>query len=117
MIKNLSYEDYRENYSVSPGGRVPEESFFAALKKAERFLNTLTFGRIREAEPTEDTIACLCDLAELFYEESMRSGIRSETVDGYSAYYDYQEGVLKRASDIAAMYLSGSGLLFQGVTQ
>ncbi len=117
MIKNFSYEDYEENFSLSPARRVPEESFFAALNKAECFLNTITFGRIRETEPTEDTVACLCELAELFYEESMRAGLRSETVDGYSAYYDYQKGVMKRASEIAAMYLSGSGLLFHGVVQ
>lgn len=117
MNFDLSYEEYEEHFNLSPARRVPEERFFAALHKAVCFLSTLTFGRIRTAEPTEDTVACLCELAELFYEDSMRQGLKSETADGYSACYDEESSVMKRAADIAALYLSGSGLLFQGVAQ
>ena len=115
MTENLDYKLYEERFCISASRQIPEDRFQAALKKAERFLNVVTFGRLSHAEPTEDTSACLCELAELFYEESFRSGLKSETADGYSATYDGD--IFRRASEIASMYLAGSGLMFQGVAE
>ena len=113
MKENVSYDLYAESFALSPASRVPEDCFLAAMRKAESYLSSVTFGRIAYAEPTEDVLACLCELAELFYRESMRGGRVSENNDGYAVTYD-EDDFYRSALEIVKLYLCGTGLLYQG---
>lgn len=93
--------------------KIPLESFYLWEKRAIAALNRFTARDITES-PDEDVKMCICEVAEFLYEKARRSGIVSENNDGYSVRFE-KGNTDKGIYEIAARWLSKSGLLFRGV--
>ncbi len=109
----IDYNEYVTRYQVDEAAVIPERLFLAYLTKAVCFLESATMGRI-DSVPEERGKRCACELAELFYKHFLRQGITREDNDGYSVTYDGASAE-KEAGRIAALYLSGTGLLYRGI--
>ena len=100
---------YGRTYKES--AKIPIESFNIWAKKA---IGTLNYFTCRDVSQMEDfnVKMCICEVAELLYEQSKRRGIKSENNDGCSVSYDLNcDG---EAIGIIKKWLSGSGLLYRG---
>ncbi|MBQ4109705.1 MAG: hypothetical protein IJC74_02360 [Clostridia bacterium] len=103
---------YCDIYSLG-ANRIPEEICEKYLAKATAFLNGL-FTSPLTGEVSCDVKHATCEIAEAFYLDDGKKGIKSEQNDGYSVSYDDYD-VLKNAVDIALIYLGNSGLLYRGI--
>lgn len=119
MKQYADYEFYEEKFC---GNVIKEETLFQKLSiEASYFLDELTLGRITEED--EAIKLAVCAIAEIgFYEHKENSGdqIASETVGPHSVSYvkksrtseDYRKDKIRKAR----MYLSGTGLLYRGLS-
>ena len=99
-------------YTDTYGGLLPEGEFLKALPKAQAYLRGATRGR----PLAFDTNVCfaLCELCDIFAQESDRRGISSESCDGYGVSYRAREGISDEAWETVKIYLESSGLLYGG---
>lgn len=103
-------------YNESFGGdcKIPAEKFPLWEKRADAVLGKITGGKSNTAKYDERVKMCICEIAEFLYEENERCGVVSENNDGYSA--KYENGDIKtKICNIAAMWLSGTDILYRGV--
>ena len=104
----VDYSYYSEVYC----GSLSEEEFAKVYPKAMAYFYGATRGRVKEA----DTSVCfaLCELCDVFYEETSRENIVSESCDGYSVRYRENENTYSLAWDVLTTYLETSGYLYGG---
>lgn len=119
MFANYSY--YTDSWA---GTLIPAQEFNSYARKAERLINYIVSGGVKEV--TEPVKNAVCAAAEAAYElrksiENIPQGIKSENTDGYNVTYkDYNADDLadreKRAMFKAIRQeLYNTGLLYQGV--
>ncbi len=107
----MLYEEYLERTFASEP--VPEKEFGFYRDKAEKLIETLTFGRSRDSELEE--VACAeTELIQFFFENGGARGIVSESNDGYSVTYA-AGGEPAAARDIVRQWLGDTGLMYAGV--
>lgn len=110
----IPYSDYVSRYQLDNAAVIPEEKFLPFLSKAEQVLDNLLMGNLHKIADTEAAKHCLCEIAELLFKTALRQGIKSEDNDGYRVTY----GALcveNGACEIAARYLSATGLMYRGI--
>jgi len=119
MFADYSY--YTDSWA---GTLIPAQEFNSYARKAERLINYIVNGGVKEV--TDEVKNAVCAAAEVAYElrqsvANIPQGIKSENTDGYSVTYkDYNADDLadreKRAMFKAIRQeLYNTGLLYQGV--
>lgn len=120
----MSYVDY--DYYKSDAGftgvALDERQFMQYRKRAEEFIDAVTFKRLHAYTPEripECVKDAVCELAEWLnnYDETGGQVKQSETVGSYSVTYSKPRTVRKEDDmlRIVRMHLSGSDLLYRGV--
>lgn len=125
MIK-VTFDFYANEY----GGRViPDElELKQPVLKANTYLSNLIHQKPKE-EVMELVKMCLCEVAELIYQEDCRKAehggreVQSENTDGYSVTYATEaeagkiatNSLQKKVYSIVRRYLFSTGLLYAGV--
>lgn len=108
-------------YTNRFGGRLSAEDFMRLLPYASAYLSHLSCGRtdgeLSDAL-TERAHYALCALVDAYSLNEQGGGVAAETNDGISVTYvsshcAKSEG--QRLYEAAALFLSGTGLLFRGV--
>lgn len=102
--------DYIRFKELIPWCDMEEEQFRFYDEKALAALASHTFGRsacFDEAQAAEAELCCL------YYENRAREGIASESNDGMSVSYSYDEKKSER--EIVRRWLGNTGLLYAGV--
>ncbi len=110
----IEYNDYATNYALNREDLIPKAHFSALLGEATAFLTMYSMGKITEETGGERFYPCLFEVAELFYRERKRRGVKEETTDGYRVLYD-EKSAAERASEIVTRYYGASGLLYRGM--
>lgn len=119
------YADYDYYCDSFAGTLVPAEDFITLSAKAERYLDYITVHKIKAV--TKAVKNAVCVAVEALYEmqrsyENIPAGIKSENTDGYSVTYnDYDFSAVRKQQeetmlDAFVQELSGTGLLYQGVS-
>lgn len=112
------YVDYNYYAQAFLGTVIPEKSFPKAEKRAEAFINRITFGRIKRlSEIPLEVKDAICAVAEYRYQaDKMAPGVRSENIEGYSVSYGDTTESDRNAElyGVAKNYLSDTGLLYRG---
>lgn len=118
------YADYRY-YELNYGGKMPDDDYDIAERKAEAYIRSLTFakGDIFKVENPSVKDA-VCAVADVFYSQSEKNHssngpVKSENNDGYSVTYvteqtdgqTVEEVIKKKAYQAAYMYLMPAGWL------
>lgn len=121
------YVDYKYYSDVFGGNLIPEVEFIRAATTASLYIDRFTYNRIKSDPSSVAGLQdCACDMAESVYKMLyLDAGAqkKSESIDGYSVSYvtaqqdgeDIRTTLTRNLYAIAALYLSGSGLLFAGV--
>ena len=99
------YKFYRESFF---GDKIPEEEFSYFAHRAAERVRLLTLGRCEEGD--ENTRLATCAVAELLFETDGRTGLTSESSDGFSANYTSSSSEILAA---AAQFLPFS-LFYRG---
>lgn len=118
------FADYSFYSDSWEGTLIPSQEFYSYAKKAERLINYIVNGGVKEV--TVQVQNAVCAAAEAAYElrksvENIPQGIKSENTDGYSVTYkDYNPDELtdreRRAMfNAIRQELYNTGLLYQGV--
>lgn len=118
------YADYSYYTDSWAGSLIPAQEFNSYARKAERLINYIVSGGVKEV--TEPVKNAVCAAAEAAYElrqsvANIPQGIKSENTDGYSVTYkDYNPDELtdreRRAMfNAIRQELYNTGLLYQGV--
>lgn len=102
-------------YSEFCGGnlKIPAAEFERWERCASGELSRITGGK-SNASNDECIKICVCEMAELLYQEMLQGGIASENNDGYSVTYKNGDSKAKLIS-IAKRHLSGTDYLYRGV--
>lgn len=119
MFADYSY--YTDSWA---GVLIPAQEFDSYARKAERLINYIVNGEIKNV--TDEVKNAVCAAAEVAYElrqsvANIPQSIKSENTDGYSVTYsDYNADELanrekKAMFNAIQQELSGTGLLYQGV--
>ena len=114
---NVDYTYYQETYQ---GDIVRPEAWPALSRDAAAWLDAVTFSRADDSLPAEALDACkmaVCAAAEVLCGEREGGVLTGETVGKWSRSYAADtRPCARRLRDTAALYLSGTGLLYRGVT-
>lgn len=119
------YADYKYYTDSFAGTLIPAEEFSSLANKAERYLDYVTNHRITDVNTKVKNAVCAA--AEALYEvlqqyANIPNGIKSENTDGYSVTFseknitDVRNQQKDAMLDAITQELSGTGLLYQGVT-
>lgn len=126
------YEYYAVEYLLGRDPVVPEKVFPYWAKQASREVDAVTFNRLKKTPDlvTEEVSDLTCAIAEILYKSSLLTDaaaqngaagpLSSFSNDGQSGTYATAESVYTESgkkteiSRLAAQYLSGTGLLYQG---
>lgn len=125
----MAYATYEHYVAVYGGEVIPEPAFPKMIRKASRYIDTFTFGRIKKENEKDYPMLpdCACDMAEAIYNMVGSTGKakekKSESTDGYSVSYvtelsdgtPAEETLRRKLYTIAKVYLQGTGLLYCGV--
>ena len=123
----MAYATYDYYANAFGGSKIPEPLFPRCVNLATKYIDQFTFRRIVEPEEISNLKDCCCDMADTIYQVRFSGSgkeKKSENTDGYSVTYvtestDGQslETTLKgKLYDICKLYLSGTGLLYCGVS-
>ena len=128
------YEYYKNGYLVGREPVIPEGIFAFWEKQAGREIDKHTFGRLNgHTEFINDWVKdCASELAELLYQadsvsqQALQQGgaglLSSYSNDGESGTFDLsqssytEEGKARKMREIIYKHLSGTGLLYAGVS-
>lgn len=105
----LYYQDIFGKNMIIPG-----TAFSLWTAKACAVLDYITDSRFSKLEPTDKTLQCLCEVAELLYRQSENGNIQSENNDGYSVTYREQNRFVG-IYETAGKYLAETGILYRGL--
>lgn len=113
------YADFAFYKNEFKGIQITDEAVFdSAAVKAEAFVDTVTYGRIRQDDVPRGAQMAVCAVAEIIDgSEAQLRGISSETNDGYAVSYASgadEAAAYRRAYDTARFYLPPE-LLYAGV--
>lgn len=112
----VDYSFYTDTYG---GSRIPEDDWKRISQKAERRLDSFTFGLCSgdwEGESWCSRAKCaVCEMSEILYADEKRNGKTSENTDGYVVSYDTGSSLSGTLYDVAQVYLGDTGLLYAGV--
>lgn len=108
-MNKTDFDYYSNNYC---GNVIPQGDFERVVRKAERYVNTLIFGR-DPGDREESVKLAICNVAELLYLDEEKHGILKEENDGYSISYMTPD-IDKEILDAATVYLADSGLMYAG---
>lgn len=104
-------------YASPYHGKLSEEEFLRHGVMAAAFLDELTFGRVTDKLPEDvqnKARLAFCALCDAYAKEET-ANIASEQNDGISVTYAAQKGSTEeRLRNAAALFLSGTGLLYRG---
>ena len=92
--------------------KIPLEAFYLWEKRAIAEINRYTARDIADS-PEDNARMCICEVAELLYEQSKSKGILSENNDGYSVHFEKGK-TDEYIYDIISKWLLKSGLLYRG---
>lgn len=112
----VNYSFYTDTYG---GNRIPQDGWQRISQKAERRLDSYTFGRCSGV--WDEEIWCnrakyaVCEMSEILYADEQRNGKTAENTDGYSVSYDTGKSLDRLLYDVVRVYLSDTGLLYAGV--
>lgn len=112
----LDFSDY-----VSYGGDLEKAAFDRFSYRAERLIETNTFSKLAGVDYNdipEEVKHCAFELTEYIAENFINGSVSektSESNDGYSVSYE-NKNAAREISDIIYTYLSGTDLLYGGVT-
>lgn len=115
------YDFYKENYLAGREAVFDAASFPFWERKASQTVRNHTFGNIDENKPvSEEVQMCICEVAECLYRqntEESNGNVASETVGKLSVTYKTKSSEEKKNEvyDIICSWLSGTGLMYQGV--
>lgn len=107
------YDYYLDEYS---GNAVAEADFTRLSRQASAYLDSLTCGKIRGTWVDDSRVkdAC-CALADILHAQEQGGEVASESNDGASVtYVNSSTTPQQRLYNVAAMYLSSTGLLYAG---
>lgn len=114
------YADF-DYYAHTYGGTVIDSADFGYYeRKAEKYINTVTFGRVSEDNLSDDIRDAVCEVAELYFDKKSSSaskGIASEKIGDYSVSYSDSlsgEKFSRALYDAAKEHLADTGLLYRG---
>lgn len=110
----MPYTDFNYYQDEFCGRLIPtREDYQSAAIKAKCYLDWLTNGKIETlSELTDEVKHAECAVSELYWDQTARHGIRSETNDGYRVdYFEPNEAEMYR---IAVRYLPSS-LVYRGI--
>lgn len=111
--------EYKFYVDIYGGAKIPEADWKRLSQKAIQRLQQFTFDRMPDdwtGESWERQASCaVCEMAEVLLDSEQRDGKTSENTDGYSVSYDTGRSAGGVLYDVARVYLSGTGLLYQGV--
>lgn len=112
------YVDYNYYAQAFLGTVIPEKSFPKVEKRAEAFVNRITFGRIKRlSEVPPEVKDAICAVAERrYYLDKKTPGVKSENIEGYAVSYADTTESSENAElyGVAKNYLSDTGLLYRG---
>lgn len=104
-------------YVASFHGTLTEKEFDRCGVYARAFLDEMTSGRVNDTLPEETLLKAryaFCALCDGYAAEA-DSNIASESNDGISVTYHARNGTAEqRLRNVAAPFLSGTGLLYRG---
>lgn len=112
------YDFYRETYH----GKMSQEDFERLIFRASIYVRRLTFGRDEAVvNPRLETMVHMaqCAVADAMELNERGGGTIAETNDGVSVTYAVSKSTVTEAQRLyqaAALYLSSTGLMFQGAT-
>lgn len=118
------YADYDFYQDVFTGTRITDEDVFNRMAiDASYFMDEMCFGRIDQANLTDEIKFACCALADVCHSEvtsgSIGKGIASETVGPHSVSYvgvkELREQIRNEKMEIIRRYLGNTGLLYRGV--
>jgi len=103
------YADYAYYKGTYHGAQLTEEQWPAAAREADACVDALTFGRLKQGAPTDDTVRmAACAMAEVAgrYQAALADrtpGLASASNDGYSESYAQSADVTaQRQAEICA---------------
>lgn len=113
------YTFYRDTFK----GSVDEPTFNNQIVEATYYIKSLTRGNIDEKNIPDSVKMATCSIIGVLAEEkkqnSINSVIASESVGNHSRSYQNRikssEEIEKEKLRLAKMYLSGTGLMYQGL--
>ena len=111
----MTYVDYNF-YKDTYGGNIPQDVFNKFSIKASKYIDYVTFNRIKEV--TENIKLATCEITNILYEYDKKgnSEIKSEGAGKYSVTYsDSNKTIDQRKYDVVKIYLGNTGLLYRGV--
>ncbi len=96
-------------------GQLDETAFYRYSERAWAYVDRLTLGRA-SAQDADAIRMAVCEVAEEMAREE-QGRVVSESNDGVSVSYERSAAQTRnrRLYDAAALYLSGTGLLYRGV--
>ena len=113
---HTNYTFYRDVYN---GTKIPDETAFnSVLPQSAAFINYLTRGRAAKMPVLDAVNFAVCAVADVSFEEEAQGDVTSESVGNHSRTYARKSSaeVDKIKVNKAMMYLSGTGLLYGGMS-
>lgn len=117
MEKYADYTYYTETY----GGSMPKVSFSKLSMRMSRYIDKITFGRLKDLKDVPDWLKCvcceLCDM-QFAHERAKTDGknVKSVSNDGYSVAFSddsiSEAGHVKALRDVADIYIPAEYLSF-----
>ena len=113
----MVYADYDYYLNEYSGNAVAEADFARLSRQASAYLDSLTCGKIRGTWVDDSRVKdASCALADILHAQEQGGEVASESNDGASVTYVTGSATPEqRMYNAAAMYLSGTGLLYAGV--
>ena len=96
------YADYVYYKDTYRGNRITESEWPALSRRADSYLDTITYGRLQQGWPlTDDIRMAACALADTLYQqqtEQTAAGIKSESTGSQSVTYETDQERRRRQS-------------------
>lgn len=113
----MVYADF-SYYQTEYAGQMGQGDFIRLSRRASVYLDTLTFCAVSQYADSDRVRDACCSVAEAILLNENGGGIASESNDGLSITYNApgkQKTEERRLYEAAALYLTGTGLLYRGV--
>lgn len=115
-MKYLTFDDY-----ISMGGTLTDIEFNRFEFRAERLIDNLTQGRLKNADTISETVKrCMFELVTYLSKTAQNgnsSAVSGFSNDGYSVTYAEQKTATQQIHDIIYDYLADTDLMYCGVEQ
>jgi len=109
-----TYTDYT-TYLSGRKAKLTQTEYPYYGQKATIYMDSIA-PNLAAATVTDKIKSCCCEIAEMLKVEESRNGIQSENNDGYSVSYRTDLPIAVNINSTMQFYLSGTGLLYRGVS-